>query len=139
MWVIFFLRWIPVNSLWVDAKVSAQSIRHFTVGRCALLVSASSIRCLPTVGRLANNPTHVIFQKVPMKGFPWDLGYLLNQKYGIFLFPAQSWVTMGLGRGPPWVGNVGSTVYTFKFHLCKHTPPGTQRLWFPGSFPWSLS
>ena len=22
-----------------------------------------------------------------------------------------------------------------KFQLCNHTPPGTQRLWFPGSCP----
>ena len=26
----------------------------------------------------------------------------------------------------------------FKFHFCKHTSPGTQELWFPGSFPRGL-
>ena len=27
---------------------------------------------------------------------------------------------------------------TFKFQLCNHTSPGTQMLWFPGSFLLSL-
>ncbi|CAM9132093.1 unnamed protein product [Rangifer tarandus platyrhynchus] len=27
------------------------------------------------------------------------------------------------------------SVNSFKFQLCNHTPPGTQRLWFPGSCP----
>lgn len=36
---------------------------------------------------------------------------------------------LGVGLHSWWCPSVNS----FKFQLCNHTPPGTQRLWFPGS------
>ena len=34
--------------------------------------------------------------------------------------------------------NVRTKTHSFKFQLCNHTSPGTQMLWFPGSFLPSL-
>ena len=41
------------------------------------------------------------------------------------------WVKLSRRLHSWWCPSVNS----FKFQLCNHTPPGTQRLWFPGSCP----
>jgi hypothetical protein len=46
----------------------------------------------------------------------------------------QCWVKLSRKFHAWWCPSVNS----FKFQLCNHTSPGTQTLWFPGSFPKSL-
>ena len=70
----------------------------------------------------------LIFFQWPTRGVCIDRGYLGRPKFrGDIITPADA-------KTP----TVLTCATSFKFQLCNHTSPGTQMLWFPGSFLRSL-